>query len=413
MSSLGFGVLWMFVFCVPWEGLIASGGVALLTRVTGGAALGLALLSTLVNGRIRRWRMFHLAVLLFILWVGGGVLLFHNNVDVPKKFYTFIQLLLVVWMIWELTPTRQRVLALLMAYVLGAYVSAIATILLYRREASSLQRFAAGGNDPNDLAMTLALGIPMAWYLSMNYHRPLLRWICRAYFPIGLLAIALSGSRGGLVASLVALMIVPLSMTNLSPGKLAAGISMLAVSGFLAATYVPETIVERLATTGQTVEDRSLGGRFRLWVVGFEAFLQRPLLGYGISSFKPVAARRLGTTSQVAHNSYLSVLVELGLLGLVLFCWILFSVFMVILPLPPPDRRFGLVLLVTLLVVLLPLTWEDRKPVWIILSALVSFACAGRVQETARAWQQRRVRNAPLRTPAAAALGRSRPMPSP
>jgi O-antigen ligase len=408
MTKLAFAGLWFFVFCVPWEGLMASGGIAIMTRLTGGAALGLTLLSTLVSGRIRRWRMFHVAALLFVVWCGVGVLLFHFE-SVPKKFYTFVQLLLVVWMIWQLTPTRQRILALLLAYVLGAYVSAIETILIYRRMAGALNRFAAGGNDPNDLAMTLALAIPIAWYLGMNYQQPLLRWICRAYFPIGLLAIALSGSRGGMVASVVALMIVPLSMTNLSPGRLAAGIAMLALSGFLAVTYVPETIVERLASTGQTVEDRSLGGRFRLWVVGTEAFLERPLLGYGTSAFKQVAARRLGVTSQVAHNSYLSVLVEEGLIGFLLFSWMLVSVFVVVLPLPPPERRFALVLLSTVLVVMLPLTWEDKKPIWIILASLVAFAQATRGEPARWTQQQRPIRaNAPLRAPAAAGLGRNR-----
>ncbi len=91
-----------------------------------------------------------------------------------------------------------RVLGLFMAYVLGGYIAAFGTFMVYRRDAGVLRRFAAGGVDPNDLAMTLALALPMAWYLGMTYRQPLLRWVCRGYLPVAVVAIGLTGSRGGM-----------------------------------------------------------------------------------------------------------------------------------------------------------------------------------------------------------------------
>jgi O-antigen ligase len=280
----------------------------------------------------------------------------------------------VLWMIWELAPSRSRVHSLMLAYVLGAYVASLDTLRLYRTEGASLRRFAAGGVDPNDLAMALALAVPMAWYLSLNYRKPLLRWLCRGYLPVGLLAIGLTGSRGGMITTVFALLIVPVSMTRLTPGRLATAIAMLALSGALAVAYVPDKVVERLASTQTDVEDLRFGGRFKLWVAGLQAFTQKPMLGYGTSGFIPAIYPILGSKSQVAHNSYLSILVEQGIIGFVFYMWMIIAVWRAVRRLPRYDRRFAFVLLAALALAMSPLTWEDRKPVWFILAAMVGLA---------------------------------------
>jgi O-antigen ligase len=293
--------------------------------------------------------------------------------EIPPKFWTYVLLLIVVWMVWELTPTRERVHGLLLAYVMGCYVAALETIILARSQAG-LHRFAAGGVDPNDFAMTLALGLPMAWYLGMTYRRPLMRWICRAYVPIGFMAVILTGSRGGMLCSMVAMLIVPLSMTRLSPGRLATVILVLIVSGTLVVVYVPDNVKKRLGTTTTSVEELSLGGRFNIWKGGVKAFAQQPLFGYGTAEFK-AAVRPFGV-GQLAHNSYLSILVEQGLVGFLVWATMFVTVIMAVLRLPKVERRFGLILLAALAVAMTPLTFEDRRPVWFILSILISLASA-------------------------------------
>lgn len=311
----------------------------------------------------------------FLVWTGFALLALHVS-GIPGKYWTFCQLFAVLWMIWELAPSRKRVLGLMVAYVLGAYVAAFDTLLVFRRQAAALRRFSAGGADPNDLAMTLALGLAMAWYLGLTYRRPLMRWVCRAYIPIALVAIGLTGSRGGMLATMVALLIVPLTMTKLSPGKLAIMLAVLMLSATLAIAFVPDTLVQRFASTGTEVEDLRFGGRFKLWVAGVHVFAEHPLLGIGTSGFKEAITPELGDAAQVAHNSYLSVLVEEGIFGLVLYMAMLVSVWLAALRLQTMERRFALVLLSTLGVAMLPLTWEDQKVVWFILAAVLGLAQA-------------------------------------
>jgi O-antigen ligase len=369
MTTLAYGALWFFIFAVPWERLVAVPGLSIVTRVAGAVALGLTVLSVVVQGRVRRWRLFHIAALLFVVWAGFGIWYLSMSI-VPQKFYTFAQLFVVVIMVWELASTPQRQRGLLVAYVFGAAVPAIATIVLYVQGGGTGVRYSAGGADANNLAMTLALGLPIAWYLGMTSSQPLARWIFRAYIPLCILATALSGSRGGMLTLIIALLVVPLTLT-LSAGRLTAAIALLTLSGALAVAYVPDKVVERLGTTSTEVQDARFGGRIKLWRAGIVAFTSRPLMGYGVSSFVPAIKPQLGPMALVAHNSFLSVLVEEGMIGLLFYLLMLLSVFLSIRKLPHLERRFSMVLLLTLCAAQTPLTWEDSKVAWLIMALLV------------------------------------------
>jgi O-antigen ligase len=376
MVTVAYAALWVFVFSVPWERIIVMPGVVIVPKATGAVALGLALVAVVMTGRFRRWHPFHVWALLFWGWAGLGLMLFHFSPRLPAKFWTFAQLLLVVWMMWELAPAVKRIRGLMVAYVLGGYVAALDTIWLYRRQAKELNRFAAGGADPNDLAMVLALSVAMAWYLGLTATQAWLRWVCRAYLPVAIVAIGLTGSRGGMIATTVALLIVPLSMMRLSPGRLTSAIFVLGLAGVLAVAYTPETLIQRLSTTGSELEGGRLGGRGKLWKAGLQVSVEAPFFGHGTAGFKEAITPILGEATQVAHNSFISVLVEEGFVGLVLFLVMLSAVFFSLLRLPPLERRFAIVLMATLGVALLPLTWEDRRAVWVVLSILVGLSQA-------------------------------------
>jgi O-antigen ligase len=149
---------------------------------------------------------------------------------------------------------------------------------------------------------------------------------------------------------------------------------MLAAAGVLAVAYVPQTLIERLATTQSEVQGGRFGGRGKLWEAGLEVFPANPVFGVGIGGYKAAITPVLGPAAQVAHNSYLSVLIEHGIVGFVLYMMMFVAAFRSILKLPVLERRFALVLLATLVIAMLPLTWEDRRPAWFVLAALIGFS---------------------------------------
>jgi len=378
MISLAYGALWLFIFAVPWENMIVIPGVGTISKLLGIVALGCALLAAVLSGRLRRWRLFHLAALLFVMWTGwntyqGGIVKVGDALGTLNKFKTYVQLFVVLWITWELAPTLRRQIGLLLAYLAGAYVAALNTVLVYRSHAAVFRRFSAEGFDPNDLAMTLALALPIAWYLGMTYRQPLLRWLCRGFLPLGLVAIGLSGSRGGLVAAVVGLTIVPLTMSKLSPGKIVAAIVLLMASGAIAIASIPHSTLQRLSTTKAEMEGGDLNGRLEIWKAGIEALLQRPVAGYGTGGFDRAVRPFLGA-GRAAHNSYLAVVVEQGLVGFLLFATMFLAVVPRVMKLPSLERRFGLVLLATVMTAMLPLSWDNQKTAWVIPALLVGLA---------------------------------------
>jgi O-antigen ligase len=375
MESLAYGALWIFIFAVPWENMIVIPGFGTISKLLGMLALGCALFAALVSGRVRRFRLFHVSALVFVLWAGASVYRAVGQQWAFYRFATYLQLFVTLWMIWQLAPGVRRQRGLMLAYVLGASVASFATILVFRSGARDSSRFAAAGFDANDLGTILALALPMAWYLGMTYQRPLLRWVCRAYMPLGVLAIGLTASRGAMLVAIVALMIVPMTMTRLSPGKMMVAMLLLVASGAIATTYIPERSLERLSSATTEVEAGRFGGRGQIWKMGMLAFAQKPLLGWGAAGFTGAVSPFLGYRI-VAHNTYLTVLVEQGILGFIPWAMMFIAVIREVRRLPYMERRFGLVLLATLGIAIFPLTWDDRKPVWFILALLAAFSAA-------------------------------------
>ena len=67
---------------------------------------------------------------------------------------------------------------------------------------------------------------------------------------------------------------------------------------------------------------------------------------------------------------------EEGIIGFICYAVMLLAAVSAVMKLPRPERRFAQVLMATLLIGMAPLTWEDHKPVWLILGIVVGLSQA-------------------------------------
>jgi O-antigen ligase len=74
----------------------------------------------------------------------------------------------------------------------------------------------------------------------------------------------------------------------------------------------------------------------------------------------------------VAHNSFFSVLVELGILGFLVFFLLVVSLFYSALSLPVAERCLWVILLLVWCIGVSSLTWEYRKPTWFLFALLTA-----------------------------------------
>src|SRR4029077_119365 len=143
---------------------------------------------------------------------------------------------------------------------------------------------------------------------------------------------------------------------------------------------VPETSWERLATMPTELEQGTFTGRTIIWKAGWEIFRAHPFVGIGANAFRVMVSRELAEPIRMgeadpappAHNTFLSVLVEQGVLGFAIFCALLIALALSLRGMPPFPQRLWIVSLAVWIVGVSGLTWEMRKPTWFFFGLLMA-----------------------------------------
>jgi O-antigen ligase len=364
----------VLIFVIPLENTVMIGSIGTLSRMIGMLVAAVWLLAVVVEGELRRPGLFHGLVMLFFAWSAISIFWSLDPPETVEMVTTYLQLLVFVYLLWDLYSTPMKIRAGLQAYVLGAHV-AIMNILgnMLTGRTGSYSRYTVEGFNADTAGLMLAIAMPMAWGLAMlqtREHRGgLLRWLNLAYIPLAFLGIALTATRTALIGTIPAILFAVASIGRLSPLRRLI-VASFVVAGVLAIVpLIPQTSVERFLTTGTEISSGSLSGRGHIWKMGLQTFAQHPVLGVGAGAFR--AAVGIG---KVAHNVFISVLVELGIVGLALFLGILGVAFANALKHPPWGTRFWVTLLLIWTIAASSLTWERRKLTWLVLTLTAASA---------------------------------------
>ena len=311
-GSLGW-VAALYAFSIPLNGLERElWGSTSFAKIIGYAAAAAAA-TTLVRSSWPRlnaghWLLFgySCAITLSILWSSDSDTAVVRAVTQWQLFGQLIFLAIVV--------RRPSDLKLLCdGYLLGASLAALAVILGPEDSRSTGFR----GADANETALMLAIGISMATFGGKE--APIRGRVLRLLFiPIAVWGVVMTGSRGGLMVTTVALSGVFFSLRNRFSRLAMVAASAFAVIVFYSQAEAGAAGPARLLTFH---EDLSVGSledvRFDIWSVGLDIFLENPILGVGTAGFLVELRNRTGL-SFVAHNTYLGILAEQGIIGAVI-----------------------------------------------------------------------------------------------
>jgi O-antigen ligase len=371
-NRLVYGLLCILVFTIPFDDIILLPGFGTLTRLFGYAALLTAMFDVFSRGRLRSLKGPPIAVFLFVGWALLSVTWTSAIDSTIEKLPTIVRCLGLFWLLYEYGDSEERISALLQAFVLGAWVciGGITHSLLSGQfmDDSEFTRYVVSELDPNDLAAMLAVGLPIAWHLALTRKTTPLRWLNILYVPVSLIAVVLTGSRGGIMAMSAAFLMCMWGFPTLTAWR-KVGISLLVVILISGAIFiVPETSWMRFSTIPDEMTGGTLSYRTTLWTAGFQYVSENPFLGIGAGAFKhEVFARGGFYRPLVAHSTFLGVLFELGTIGLVLFTIAVTSVFRWLRFIPLGDRRFYQFVFITWVIAGLTLSIEYRKMTWFLL----------------------------------------------
>ena len=376
LRTIALAMLSIFVLSIPTEDAVVLAGGS-LTKLIGVAAFGVGVAALFRKDKLvfKPPSLFLIVTALFMVW---GFVSYYWSLSPDRavsRSVTFAQLLIMCWMVWEFGRTERDRAVLMQAYLLGAYITLYIALSAFFTSEAGFRDVGADIN-ANDFAVVLAFGIPMAWRLTFFFKNRLLYWLNVLYLPLAISGIVVVASRGGFISALVALMIIPVTFNKLGLLRKLGLVVLLVAGTWFIFFYAPQLFpnlqasTARLSETSSELTSGTLTGRRVIWAAGFELFREYPFFGVGQGGFERAVVDTSYGRSVSSHNAYLSVLVQTGLVGLVLFLLVIASVLLPALIGRFKQRSFTIILLMTLLVSIFSLNADYYKFTWFVLSLL-------------------------------------------
>jgi O-antigen ligase len=232
---------------------------------------------------------------------------------IQNAFSEFSKIVIVYFLMINLIINEKQLKRTIWVLILCTTYLAIQGILLSKGVAIGNITFSQGVriqgsgifSDPNDLAMTLIIGLPFVFHLFF-FERFVLKKIVLAVFGCLILyGILLTGSRGGMIG----LAITTYLMVRRKTGNIVAAIiTLICILGFL--VIAPSYTIERLRDA--TSENDTGYARVMGWYNCAHIFLSNPVIGIGMNNC-------VEYTGNVAHNSFVHVATETGMIGLLIW----------------------------------------------------------------------------------------------
>ncbi|MFP5235624.1 MAG: O-antigen ligase family protein [Acidobacteriota bacterium] len=377
MRRLAWMLLLLFAFAIPWEYSLDLGAPwGNIARLAGLALLAVMLPAVLQTGRIRPPAPFHIAVLLWLLWLCCSALWSIVASTTVAHLPGYFEEAMIAWFLWELVESDADLASVLRAYVAGAAVLAFLTLASFLwPQSPDLVRFVPAGQDPNDVARYLVLGLPLAAWLLNEAEARWQRVALGSLMALTTVAVLLTASRGGFLACAISLIGCGVVLWRRHLRIVLAGLLMAPAAVLAVWLAAPHDTLLRLAGIPAQLMAGDLNQRWEIWTAGWRAFARAPLLGSGAGSF--VWAARLAP-SDTAHNTALAIAAEGGLIALTLVFTILVLCFAALRRARLPLRLSLGTALAAWMSLSLVSTLQENRTTWLLLGLIVVAGRLGR-----------------------------------
>ena len=191
--------------------------------------------------------------------------------------------------------------------------------------------------DPNFFAQIMVVLVPISLERFLHEKKNSLRLIALWAFAMSTLTVIFTYSRGGLLAAVISIAVV---LFYYPPKQFQIPVIIFSLVVFV--SLLPPNYLDRVLTLTDLfkprgtlrIEERSFQGRLSENLAALEMIKANPLFGVGLNSYKylfPVYSKRLGlalvATEREAHNLFLEIAAETGVIGFSMFIFILFACF--------------------------------------------------------------------------------------
>ena len=140
-----------------------------------------------------------------------------------------------------------------------------------------------------------------------------------------------------------------------------------------AVSLAPKESIDRMMSSGQSISSGTLNNRTVIWGASLDQWKKSPIMGNGIGSLRYVInANHVEYGS--AHSTYIQILTENGIIGILLYLLIILTIVYYSLTAPFSDMLFLMALLFTILVSQITQHTHFHKETWFALTMLAIHA---------------------------------------
>lgn len=354
---------WLLAFVIPWGDMVVLPYDIQMSRAITVVTALAWLFYLRSQPALRPLAASHWLLLAFVVWAAANVIWVAEPERALRRALSYCQLFVNAWVIYQSAGEDKMYRRLLLALLGGCAVAFSG--LAYNFANGIYQgdgRYTAPGFDPNDLAATLILAVPMG--LNFAFHSSRLAWVGWLYVPCAVLAGLLTASRSALAVLAVCFVLPFVAASKVKLRALVTVMILTAACGWLLSLFWNDVSFRRLNTFAEQLSGRDLNGRVEIWERGFDAFLENPLVGVGGGGFGTSIGAR--NREIAAHNVALGVLVEHGLVGLSLLCGAFVALFVRNWRRRGIDSRLWAVVLLGWMITATTLSWENREMTWLL-----------------------------------------------
>lgn len=301
-------------------------GSLTIVKIAGLVCVGYALLYSNVRRTrpdyFRTWQA-RLAVLLCCLGMASYVIIGSRVPFEISPFLSYASFLMFFYVTLNVIDSTAK-LRWVMLVASGSMAYASLHVLREWQKASFDYGYRPGWvtGDPNYFSLSALLGLPFAFYLMRTRQRTWERYYCIVCLGLTLLGFALAASRGGLLGLAASVMVVAWRSRQRVKVMSVAVVMLLPLMFFS-----PSSPIGRLLNPTFSDEDSS-NSRLILWTAGLKMIRANPVFGVGVGNYKEwldrVVEPGMSIRFAVAHNTYIQIASELGLVGLSVFLGIIF-----------------------------------------------------------------------------------------
>ena len=238
------------------------------------------------------------------------------------RFITLFQLIVFFWIASSLLQDLQISKTVILTYAIATATLAICTLLqlpgFYGTFAGELDgRVTAMGQNPNaigELMATALVGL-MGLVVTRSFGRFKETTLILLAAPL-LVLLAKTGSRAAILSSIIGCSVYLFLFWNSKRKFWTVFLSAVALGGVIYAVAHEPLAAQRLEAT---YYDQSVAGRDTLFSAAIKMFLEQPFVGWHPILIWQELGARVGEWERDAHNIFLHLLLEVGLVGAIPF----------------------------------------------------------------------------------------------